>query len=77
MKYNPGDQIESYRLLLECGSGAYGTVFLAENVVSGQKYALKIIPENNLFSQRELRGIVQYMQICPHTGLMQIYHAGQ
>lgn len=77
MKYKPGDQIESYRLLQECGSGAYGTVFLAENVVSGQKYALKIIPENNLFSQRELRGIVQYMQICPHSGLMQIYHAGR
>lgn len=77
MKYNPGDQIESYRLLQECGSGAYGTVFLAENVVSGQKYALKIIPENNLFSQRELRGIVQYMQICPRSGLMQIYHAGR
>ena len=77
MKYNPGDQIESYRLLRECGSGAYGTVFLAENVVSGQKYALKIIPENNLFSQRELRGIVQYMQICPRSGLMQIHHAGR
>ncbi len=77
MKYKPGDQIESYRLLRECGSGSYGTVFLAENIVTGQKAALKIIPENNLFSQRELRGIVQYMQICPHTGLMQIYHAGQ
>ena len=77
MKFNPGDQIESYRLLRECGSGAYGTVFLAENVVSGQKYALKIIPENNQFSQRELRGIVQYMEICPSSGLMQIYHAGR
>jgi len=77
LKYNPGYQVESYRLLRECGSGSYGTVFLAENVVSGQKYALKIIPENNLFSQRELRGIVQYMQICPRSGLMQIYHAGR
>ena len=77
MKYKTGDQIDSYRLLQECGSGSYGTVFLAENTVTGQKAALKIIPENNLFSQRELRGIVQYMQICPHTGLMQIYHAGQ
>ena len=77
MKYKAGDQIESYRLLRECGSGSYGTVFLAENIVTGQKAALKIIPENNLFSQRELRGIVQYMQICPRSGLMQIYHAGQ
>ena len=77
MKYNIGDQIESYRLLRECGSGSYGTVFLAENVVSGQKYALKIIPENNQFSRRELRGIVQYMQICPRSGLMQICHAGR
>ena len=77
MKYKPGDQIESFHLLRECGSGSYGTVFLAENIVTGQKSALKIIPENNLFSQRELRGIVQYMQICPRSGLMQIYHAGR
>jgi len=77
LKYKAGDQIESYRLLHECGSGSYGTVFLAENIVTGQKAALKIIPENNLFSQRELRGIVQYMQICPRSGLMQVYHAGR
>ncbi len=77
MKYKAGDQIESFRLIRECGSGSYGTVFLAENIVTGQKAALKIIPENNLFSQRELRGIVQYMQICPRSGLMQIYHAGR
>ncbi len=77
MKYKAGDQIESYRLLQECGSGSYGTVFLAENTVTGQKSALKIIPENNRFSQRELRGIVQYMQICPRSGLMQIYHVGE
>ena len=77
MKYKAGDQIESFRLLQECGSGAYGTVFLAESVVTGQRFALKIIPENNLFSQRELRGIVQYMQICPRSELMQVYHVGK
>lgn len=77
MKYKSGDQIESYRLLQECGSGAYGAVFLAESVLTGQRFALKIIFENTRFSQRELRGISQYMQICPHTSLMQIYHAGK
>ena len=77
MKYKAGDQIESFRLILECGSGTYGTVYLAESLVTGQRFALKIIPENSLFSQRELRGIVQYMQICPRSGLMQVYYAGQ
>ena len=77
MKYKAGDQIESFRLIRECGSGTYGTVFLAESLVTGQRFALKIIPENNRFSQRELRGIVQYMQICPRSGLMQVYYAGQ
>ena len=77
MRFKAGDQLESYRLLQECGSGTYGTVFLAENAVTGQRTALKIIPENNLFSQRELRGIVQYMQICPRSCLMQICHAGR
>ena len=77
MRYKPGDQIESFRLLQECGHGAYGTVFLAESVVTGRRAALKIIPENNLFSKRELKGIVQYMELCPRSELMQIYHAGQ
>ena len=76
MKYKPGDQFESFRLLQECGSGSYGTVFLSENVITGRRFALKIIPENNLFSSRELNGIVQYMELCPRSELMQVYHAG-
>ena len=77
LKYKPGDQIESFRLLKECGRGAYGTVFLAQSVVTGRRFALKIIPENDHFSRRELNGIVQYMEICPRSELMQVYHVGQ
>lgn len=77
MKYSPGDRIESFRLLSECGSGSCGTVFLAENVVTGSRHAVKIISEGGGFSERELRGVVSYMRLCPRSDLMQITHAGR
>lgn len=38
-----GDIIDSYRLLHECGTGAYGTVFRAENDATGEIVALKVL----------------------------------
>ena len=75
--FEPGDMIESFRLLRKCGRGSCGTVFLAENVVTGRRHALKVIPEGGVFSERELRGIMSYMELCPRSDLMQITHAGR
>ncbi len=50
LRYKPGDRVESFRLLGECGRGSCGTVFLAENVVTGSRHALKISPEGGGFS---------------------------
>ena len=77
LRYKPGDRVESFRLLGECGRGSCGTVFLAENVVTGSRHALKIIPEGGGFSERELDAIVRYMRLCPQSDLMQITHAGR
>ena len=77
MRYKNGDLIESFRLLRECGRGSCGTVFLAENVVTGRRHALKIIPDGGGFSERELRGVMNYMEFCPRSDLMQITHAGR
>ena len=77
MKYDVGSQIGDYTLLAYCGKGAYGMVFLAENSITHQKVALKII---HIFSQnfeRELKGLQQYQQICRGTNLLQIYHVGK
>lgn len=77
MNCKAGDRIEGFRLLRKCGTGAYGTVFLAESLVTGRRFALKIISGNDRFSRRELQGITQYMRICPQSPLMQIYYAGE
>jgi serine/threonine protein kinase len=75
--YEVGDRVESFRLLRECGRGSCGTVFLAENVVTGRRHALKVIPAGGGFSERELRGVMNYMEFCPRSDLMQITHAGR
>lgn len=77
MKYKSGDQFEDFLLLENCGSGAYGSVFLARNVISGREYALKIIPADSRFSERELDGIRKYQIVCSQSNLMQIYRVGR
>ena len=51
-------------------------VFLAENTVTHQKVALKLIPAGGKNFDRELKGLLQYQQICRRTNLLQIYHVG-
>lgn len=77
MKYDVGSQIGDYTLLAHCGKGAYGMVFLAENSVTHQKVALKIIHTFSFNFERELKGLQQYQQICRGTNLLQIYHVGK
>mgnify|MGYP003056613420 CR=1 FL=1 len=36
MSCEVGTQLGPYRLTAECGSGAYGRVFVAENTLTGQ-----------------------------------------
>ena len=77
MKYDIGSQIGDYTLIAHCGKGAYGMVFLAENSVTHQKVALKIIHTFSQNFERELKGLQQYQQICRGTNLLQIYHVGK
>ena len=76
MKFDIGSKIGDYTLLAPCGHGAYGTVFLAENSVTHQKVALKIISSCGKNFERELKGLRQYQQVCRRTNLLQIYHVG-
>lgn len=61
-------------LLAECGKGAYGSVFFAENVLTKQQVALKTISQSGHNYERELKGLCQYQSICRHSDLLQIYH---
>ncbi|MBR2624936.1 MAG: serine/threonine-protein kinase [Lentisphaeria bacterium] len=72
MKSESGEQFGSFKLLYSCGKGSYGEVFLARSVITGKVFALK-----KLYQSGELPGVIEYQQICPQTGLMQIYYTGQ
>ena len=70
MTFNYGDKLCSCTLLVKCGEGAYGEVWLAENAIGG-KVALKILKKK--FSEREIRGLQNYKD-CDHPNLLKIRH---
>lgn len=75
--YKAGDFLAGHKLLKECGIGSFGSVFLAENSTTGQKFALKILYKNGNHYERELAGLIAYQEKCRHANLMRIYHVGQ
>jgi len=68
--YKPGDKLCACSLLVKCGEGSYGEVWLAENAIGG-KVALKILKKK--FSEREIRGLQNYKD-CDHQNLLKIRH---
>ena len=60
-----------YRLLGKCGEGAYGEVFLAENTLTGGRFALKILDRAR--ETRELEGLIRCRE-CRHENLIRIHH---
>lgn len=76
MKFDVDSKIGDYTLLVPCGRGAYGVVFLVENSVTHQRVALKIVYTHGKNFERELKGLQQYQQVCRRTNLLQIYHVG-
>lgn len=76
MRYDVGTEIGGYQLEKLCGTGAYGMVFVAENVLTGKKFALKIIPKIGSSWERELNALIRYKD-CTHQNLMQIHHIAQ
>ena len=73
MNFEENQIIGSYRLLKRCGEGAYGQVFIAENLLTQHKIALKIIFGNSSVMERELRGLINYRN-CRHENLLEIHH---
>ena len=73
MDFKAGLKIGSYLLVSECGTGAYGKVFLAENQLTKQRVALKILFLTEKAAERELHGLTLYRS-CRHPNLLQIHH---
>ncbi len=71
----PPRSFENYKLLCSCGRGAFGEVFMAEDLV-GRLVALKILP-NSPAGERELDGLRHYRRIAEeHPNLVRIFHIG-
>ena len=77
MRYRVGDVLDGYELETECGSGAFGSVFLAKNRTLGQTCALKILYKNGRQYEKELEGLKTYQQKCRHANLMRVDHVGE
>ena len=75
--YEAGDILGGCRLLQRCGEGAFGTVFLAENLTTRRRCALKILPKCGRQWRRELAALVSYQEKCRHANLMRLYHVEQ
>lgn len=76
MKPKIGDILDGYKLLAEIGSGSCGVVFQAENIISGELFALKLLSEQGSLAERELKAIRLYQKI-EHPNLIRIHHIGQ
>ena len=73
MRCEVGVHLGPYRLTAECGSGAYGRVFVAENTLTGQLVALKGISGGGRQLERELQGLIRYRS-CNHPNLLTVHH---
>ena len=76
MAYEIGTVYHGLRLTAYCGGGAYGDVYVCEDI-SGRKLAVKIISKVKLGDdwERELRGVSNYRKITEDApSLLQIYH---
>jgi serine/threonine protein kinase len=76
MNTSPFPDIKGYTPVCLCGEGAYGQVWLVQNV-TGRRFALKIIYKKALGGdwKREYNGLVIYHQkVERHPNLIEIYH---
>jgi len=72
-------KISDYKLLQRCGHGAFGEVWVAEDL-AGKKVALKIVWKtvDNYEWGKEFRGLKYYQNKVPkHPNLVEIYHIGE
>ena len=71
-----GDRYHGLSLTGYCGWGAYGEVYVCEDI-SGREMAVKIVSKNKLGDdwERELRGVINYRKITENAPeLLQIFH---
>ena len=66
-------RLGAYELIQRCGAGAYGEVFVARNVLTGERAALKKLFPAAKTVKRELAGLIRWRD-CRHPNLLRIRH---
>ena len=70
-----GTSFAGYKIIAECGQGAYGSVFLVEDAL-GKRFALKYVSSVKA-GEYEMKGLRNYMSLTPlQASLIQIFHCG-
>ncbi|MFH0980705.1 MAG: protein kinase [Planctomycetota bacterium] len=77
-----GPKVAGYRLIEAIGRGTFGEVWLAEELLTGLRRAVKLLPKTPQAGGpsplRELKGVREYQEKSKdHPCLLQIYHVGE
>src|SRR5579863_1248536 len=75
MSLDVGKQIGDYRILSRIGTGAYGTVFEAEHVITRRICALKVIPDTAALPEDEERLLreIKAQAALQHPNIAEVY----
>ena len=78
--YEPGDQIQNYRIVRELGSGGMGDVYVAEDIRLSRKVALKLLPPHFTVNPDRVRRFEREARAASalnHPNIVTIYEIGQ
>jgi serine/threonine protein kinase len=78
--YEPGQQIQNYRIVRQLGSGGMGEVYLAEDIRLNRKVALKLLPPHFTVNPDRVRRFEREARAASalnHPNIVTIYEIGQ
>src|SRR5262245_59950537 len=78
--YEPGQQIQNYRIVRHLGSGGMGEVYLAEDIRLNRKVALKLLPSHFTLNPDRVRRFEREARAASalnHPNIVTIYEIGQ
>src|SRR5262249_38925587 len=78
--YEPGQQIQNYRIARQLGSGGMGEVYLADDIRLNRKVALKLLPPHFMVNPERVRRFEREARAASalnHPNIVTIYEIGK